>query len=284
MSDEQDPRGAGSPPPGGAHRAAARRAGRWVRPPGRRRRRVRPTRRAAERTPLPRPPSRRRSAPCSAAPRAARSFAPAPGERLGPRPTETSAVPPMFADAFGRPPRNREGFDPAPGTRMPPTGPPPESPWWKPGAARDPWRDPGSPYWLGRGAIFAQGRLAQLDPDQDTESDLSDATAADADEGEDEDLDTPSNVRRVKFGLPTIVAHAGDRAGRRADRRRRRLVADPAHRRCPAPLGRIDREGRDRRCRDHPRSVADIAKRVGPAVVSIAVHRRRTSSGSAPAS
>jgi S1-C subfamily serine protease len=202
-----------------------------------------------------------------ARPAGAGSFAPGPGERIGPRPSENTPVPPMFATTFGRPPRNSDGFDPAPGTRLPPTGPAPESPWWKPGAVRDPWRDPSSTYWLGRGAVFADGSPAQLDPGEDTEA--ADEVAP-VDEGEDEELDAPANVRRVRFGVPTIVATLvialiAGLVGGGVGWWLTRSAGDSLHR-PDASIATVETP-----VSRSPTSVAGIAKRVGPAVVSIAV-------------
>jgi hypothetical protein len=143
-------------------------------------------------------------------PPGAESFAPAPGERILPRPADRAPVPGIFAQAFGPPAEAQDGFAPAPGTRLPPTGPAPESPWWKADAPHDPWRDPRAPFWLGRGAIFTGGRPEQLEPEQD----------ADADElvvglPEVADADEPDNVRRLRFGpsMFAIVAVAALIAG-----------------------------------------------------------------------
>ncbi|MBN9618221.1 MAG: peptidase S1, partial [Actinobacteria bacterium] len=86
-------------------------------------------------------------------PAGADSFAPAPGERIAPRHAAPAPVPPGFAATFGASSDAEDGFAPAPGDRLPPSGPAPQSPWWKPDARRDPWRDPGAPFWLGRGAV-----------------------------------------------------------------------------------------------------------------------------------
>ncbi|HEU5267337.1 MAG TPA: trypsin-like peptidase domain-containing protein [Jatrophihabitans sp.] len=201
-------------------------------------------------------------------PPGAGAFAPAPGERIGPRPSQNTPVPPMFADAFGKSPRAIDGFDPAPGTRLPPTGPAPQSPWWKPGAARDPWRDPSSTYWLGHGAVFANGRPAQLDPAEDAEA--APPEIAEPDDGEDEELDGPAAVRRLKFGVPTIVATLvialiAGLIGGGAGWWLTNHVGDALHR-PDVSIAKVDTP-----VSRSPSSVAGIAKRVGPAVVSIAV-------------
>ncbi len=198
-------------------------------------------------------------------PPGAEAFAPAPGERISPRPAEHAPVPAVFAQAFGPTAEARDGYDPAPGTRLPPTGPAPESPWWKPDAARDPWRDPRAPFWLGRGAIFTGGRPAQVDPDQDADADefaLGDT--------EPDDVAEPANVRRVRFGLSAlaviaVVALGAGVLGGGVGWWLAKHVRDALHRpdvsiaQVETPVTR------------NPGSVAGVAKRVGPAVVSIAV-------------
>ncbi|WP_375491073.1 S1C family serine protease [uncultured Jatrophihabitans sp.] len=197
------------------------------------------------------------------------SFAPAPGERLRPQPHVEAPVPRVFSETFGAPADARDGFAPAPGSRLAPSGRAPQSPWWKPDARRDPWRDPAAPFWLGRGAIFTRGAPAQLDPDEDTlaDDDL-DAGAGDTDDAE--DLEQDRTVRRVRFGVPTIVAtlvialvagvigggvgwfitdHSNDALHR----------PDASIAQVQTPVKRPSG------------SVAGVAKRVGPAVVSIAV-------------
>jgi S1-C subfamily serine protease len=201
-------------------------------------------------------------------PAGAGSYAPPPGERVGPTPTYRPAVPAILADAFGATAGAQDGFAPAPGTRINPHHPQ-ESPWWRPGAHRDPWRDPNSPYWLGRGAIFTRGAPAQLDPDFDSESDLDDAPPP-ADDGAEEVLDEPREKRRARLGLSaltlvllaTLLAGAiGGGVGYWLANRANGLLHrdDITLAKAETPANRP------------PGSVADIAKRVGPAVVSIAV-------------
>lgn len=195
------------------------------------------------------------------------SFAPGPGERLRPQPHVEAPVPRVFSDAFGVPEDAQDGFAPQPGARLDPHGKGPASPWWKPDAVRDPWRDPSAPFWLGRGAIFTRGAPAQVDPDADTlaDDDL-DAGAS----GEAEDLESEDTVRRVKFGLPTIVATlvvalvAGVVGGGVGW-----FIAgntDDALHRPDASIAKVETP-----VTRPAGSVAGVAKRVGPAVVSIAV-------------
>ncbi len=205
-------------------------------------------------------------------PDGAGSFAPAPGERISARASQREVVPRIFADSFGQTPGAKDGFDPAPGTRLAPAGPRRESPWWKPDAARDPWRDPTSGFWLGRGAIFHKGRPAQLAPDDDVET--ADADSVDSvdsvDGGEDEDLEPADNVRRVKFGVPTIIATlvialVAGVIGGGAGWWLAGNVRDALHR-PDVSIAKIDTP-----VSRAPGSVAGVAKRVGPTVVSIAV-------------
>jgi S1-C subfamily serine protease len=197
----------------------------------------------------------------------AEAFAPAPGERLSPRPTANPPVPQLFAEAFGVPADAADGFAPAPGTRMPPSGAGPESPWWNTNAPRDPWRDPTSPYWLGSGAVFAQGRPAQLHPAADTEV-PPDTVAVPADD--DEDLEREDTVRRGRTGrfpflAVLLVALLAGGVGGLVGWLLTANVHSALHRpdvsiaQVQTPTSRP------------PTSVAGVAKRVGPAVVSITV-------------
>jgi S1-C subfamily serine protease len=63
--------------------------------------------------------------------------------RIAPRP----APPPVLAAAFGRPDGQAGAFAPPAGERTE-ARLAPDSPWWKPDAPRDPWRDPASPAYL----------------------------------------------------------------------------------------------------------------------------------------
>jgi S1-C subfamily serine protease len=198
-------------------------------------------------------------------PAGAGEYAPPPGDRLGPRATVAPPVPPQLTAQFGPSRGAVDGFDPAPGTRIAPGPGPAESPWWKPGAARDPWRDPSSPFWLGRAAVFSAGRLEQLDPDHDTEASDEDVASA----AEDEGPAAPASARRLRFGLSTLaicivialVAGAlGGGAGYWLANRANHLL----HR--SVSLSKVGQPANR-----PPGSVADIAKRVGPAVVSIQV-------------
>jgi S1-C subfamily serine protease len=210
-------------------------------------------------------------------PPGAGSFAPAPGERIPPRPAVRPPVPPDQAQAFGAPPFARDGFAPEPGTRIHPTARPAESPWWKPDAWRDPWRDPHSPFWLGRGAIFTGGRPSQLDPAYDTETEdplLSapggGADDADLDGGGTESPERSAVVRRGRFGLPTVlmtllVALVAGAVGGVGGWWLADNVREGLHR-SDVSIAQVETPVKRERG-----SVADVARRVGPAVVSIAV-------------
>ena len=198
-------------------------------------------------------------------PPGAESFAPGAGERIVPQHTEYAPAPHIFAEAFGAAPDARDGFAPAPGTRIAPAGRPPESPWWKANAVRDPWRDPTSPFWLGRGAIFTGGKPEQLDP-------VNDAEAVDEEFAADEELEPAprDNVRRVRFGLPAVmialaIALIAGTIGGGAGW----FLADHIHDALHRPDVKIAQVHTP--VQRKPGSVADIAKRVGPAVVSITI-------------
>ncbi|TAM83046.1 MAG: trypsin-like serine protease [Jatrophihabitans sp.] len=208
-----------------------------------------------------------------ARPPGAGGYPPPPGERVGPAPMYRPPVPAVMRDAFGAPARARDGFDPEPGTRIAPRHPA-ESPWWRAGAHRDPWRDPSSPYWLGRGAVFTRGRPAQLDPDLDTESDAESDTDGPDDparqDAPEEVLDEPRRARVARLGLSrlslvvlvTLLAGVvGGGVGYWLAGRANGLLhrSDVTLATTGTPANRP------------PGSVADIARRVGPAVVSIAV-------------
>ncbi|MGI8677239.1 MAG: trypsin-like peptidase domain-containing protein [Jatrophihabitans sp.] len=197
---------------------------------------------------------------------ASAAFAAPANERLSPRHSLPGPVPRVFADTFGATSDARDGFAPEPGTRLRPTGPLPESPWWKSDAALDPWRDPSAPFWLGRGAVFTSGAPAQLDADQDTEA----GDEPPVDETGDEDLDATGNVGRVRFGLSTlmtvlVVAIVAGAIGGLAGWFLTNSTEDALHR----PNVKIAQA--DTPTKRPAGSAAAIAKKVGPAVVSIAV-------------
>jgi S1-C subfamily serine protease len=172
-----------------------------------------------------------------------------------------------MSQAFAATPDAEDGFAPAPGTRIGPSGPQPESPWWKQDAVRDPWRDPSAPYWLGRGAIFAAGQPAQLDPSLDEEQSADDVPAAT--QVEDEPV-VPMEGGRARFGLRAIglsllIALIAGAIGGFGGYFLGHRTEDALHR-SDVSLTQVD-PSTDR----PPNSVAGIAKRVGPSVVSLAV-------------
>jgi S1-C subfamily serine protease len=197
----------------------------------------------------------------------AEGFAPLPGERIDPRHVDVAhPVHPMLSDAFGRTGREgTDGFEPAPGTRLG-ARVEAESPWWKPDAERDPWRDPGSPFWLGQPAVYSAGQPAQLDPAADHEFDDDEPAPPDDAEVDPE----PSGRRRGRFGLTALLLAlivaivAGGLGGGLGTWLTRR--ADDAVHSSDAKLGKSSNA-----VTRPPGSVADIAGRVLPAVVSIDV-------------
>jgi S1-C subfamily serine protease len=200
-------------------------------------------------------------------PAGAGAYAPPPETRLAPQHVSPLAAPAGSIELFGPTPTAIDGFDPVPGTRLVTTGRPPESPWWKADAHRDPWRDPRSPAWLGRPAIFEAGRPEQVDPDIDIEhNDELPLAPAEPDE-EDKTGRTP----RGRFGwsalvLGLIVAVVAGVIGGGAGY----LLADNIHQSLhdsDVKLATIATAANR-----PPGSVADIAKRVEPAVVAISVH------------
>jgi S1-C subfamily serine protease len=179
-------------------------------------------------------------------------------------------VPRALADAFAPTPSAAAGFDPAPGSRIPPAAAAPQLPWWKADARQDPWRDPRSGFWLGHGAVYQRGQPEQLLPELARAVDDPELPPAPGGEDE-EELDTGrAGPRRTRFGLQALLSalavalvaggigggvgywltHSADNALHRADVHLAE-TGTPANR--------------------PPGSVAAIAARVGPAVVSIAV-------------
>jgi S1-C subfamily serine protease len=200
-------------------------------------------------------------------PTGAGAFAPLPGERINPE--RHPPGPPIslaVEQAFGRSPEGTAGFDPAPGSRLWPTLHKSEYPWWKPDAVRDPWRDPRSPFWLGRAAVFARGQLEQVDPDLDVEREPEDLDVGLAElDGAEEP--TPKRDRR-RFGmsallLTVLVAIVAGAVGGGAGYWLSERAHNTLHRN-NATLGETGTPANR-----PPGTVADIAKRVLPSVVSI---------------
>ena len=164
-------------------------------------------------------------------------------------------MPRQLADAYG-PDRAGEPFEPAPGTRLT-ANHPASSPWWKAGASQDPWRDPMAPFWIAGPPVFDDGDVVGL------------AEPAEPDDKAAEVADEPGGRRR--FGLSAlalvivvgvIAGAVGGGVGWWASERAHQVLTDPNVR-----LAQVDKPA------NRPAgSVADIAKRVSPAVVSIDVH------------
>ncbi len=183
------------------------------------------------------------------------SFAP-----VRPHPTRPSppvAPPsPTQREAYGRPDGVQQPFDPPPGA-LSDRRPAPESPWWKPDAPTDPWRDAGSTAYLGGPPDFGDG--------------------GDGEGGQ--PVAEPAGPRRWRLRqisrmaalvllLGALLAGtAGGVVGYYAATRITPALLDPGA--TLTTVGpSVDRP---------PGSVADIAKRVLPAVVSVEV---RSSAGS----
>ncbi|MHA3701648.1 S1C family serine protease [Jatrophihabitans sp. YIM 134969] len=193
-----------------------------------------------------------------------RAFDPPPNHRVAPRAgVITPPVRPGEPETFGAP-EGVESFAPAPGDRISPSGPTPESPWWVEGAERDPWRDPGSAYGLGRPAVFVDGRPAPDLTDLDLTDD-DDLPAEETDDGEDD-----RKVVRGRFGwsalalalvIGVVAAVGGGAVGYFLTDRAVGVVTDGG-----VTLGTAGTPANR-----PPGSIADLAQRVTPAVVSIEV-------------
>ena len=192
------------------------------------------------------------------APHGDAAFDPPPGDRLPPRHGVLGhPVPPHVAESFGSTGSGRP-FEPAPGDRLLPEPPGPGSPWWKENAEKDPWRDALSPYWIAGPPIFADDEVVGI-----------------GEPAEEPAADEPATgrrrrLRRARFGLSTLalvlvaalVAGAvGGGVGY--------FLSERAHRVLTNPNVKLAETGTP--ANRPPGSVADIARRVSPAVVSIDV-------------
>ena len=188
-------------------------------------------------------------------------FAALPGERIvATHGVRRAPVDAALQAAFRRSGSGDDPFEPAPGTRIGPSGPPIASPWWKEDAATDPWRDPSSPFWLGAPARFIDDRpVAPLDGEP----------APEAEPAEERSEET-GKVVRGRFGLSALLlalviallaGFIGGGVGFWVSKHVTASLHDP-----DVTLAKTG--GAANR---PPGSVADIAKRIGPAVVQINV-------------
>jgi S1-C subfamily serine protease len=196
------------------------------------------------------------------------SFAPLPGERINPRRTPPPPVPLILSDAFGPTAGASGGFDPAPGSRIVPGNGAGQLPWWKHDAPFDPWRDPRSQYWLGSGAIFTRGAPEQLAPELDTEVDDGELPPAPTDAEDESDARVVRaggrfGLRALMLGIviALVAGGIGGGVGYWVTHKTDGLVHH----------GNVSLAKTGKPANRPPGSVADIAARVGPAVVSIAV-------------
>ncbi|SDJ34806.1 serine protease, S1-C subfamily, contains C-terminal PDZ domain [Frankineae bacterium MT45] len=196
------------------------------------------------------------------------------GERLDPRHTPIAApVHPALSSAFGRSAdADERGFAAPAGSRLLARNEP-GSPWWRANAAADPWRDPNSVAWLGRPAVFTAGSLTQVEPEEDVETDP-DAIVEPVEEASSE---KSTGGRHARFGLRAltlsiVVALLAGVLGGGVGFWLAHRAADAVHD-SHVKLA----EGSNAIVRA-PGSVADIAKRVSPAVVSIDI-RTSTEAG-----
>ncbi|SOD73027.1 S1-C subfamily serine protease [Jatrophihabitans sp. GAS493] len=219
------------------------------------------------------PPSPAERAAFGPPPGAIREFDAPLGARLDPRHAPISPpVHPALSSAFGRSvDADERGFAAPSGSRLV-AGNEPGSPWWKANAASDPWRDPNSVAWLGRPAVFTAGTLTQVEPEEDVETDPDAAVESTA------DAEPPAPTGRyARFGfraltLSIVVALLAGVLGGGVGFWLAHRAADAVHD-SHVKLA----EGSNAIVRA-PGSVADIAKRVSPAVVSIDI-RTSTEAG-----
>jgi S1-C subfamily serine protease len=184
-------------------------------------------------------------------------FSPPAGDRLPPRHrSPRQAVPSQLVEVYGSDGSGRP-FDPVPGTRLTATKPGPGSPWWKEGAGTDPWRDPLSPYWIAGPPVFADDEVIGM-----------------AEPVEDDDQAPPKEPKgkagRRRFGLSSlaivlvaglVAGIVGGGVGWWISERAHRILTDSN-----VKIAQLDKPANR-----PPGSVAEIAQRVSPAVVSIDV-------------
>ncbi len=176
---------------------------------------------------------------------------------------QPAPIPPDVAATFAPTTGGTAGFEPAPGTRLS-SAPEAQSPWWKPDAAVDPWRNADSAYFLGRPAQFVDndplavedGEELVPDPPESADDTTKDAPAA--------------TLTHGRFGLRALLAMLvvallaggiGGGAGYLLTRFGDDRLHDPDVKlaQVATPVARA------------PGSVADVARKVSPAVVQIVV-------------
>ena len=224
--------------------------------------------------PLPPAPGPRREVPAGAEVFAApsgphMSFDPQ-APRLEPSArVSMAATSPALAGAYGRPPAAGGGFDPPAGERIDPGARPPESPWWKADAAADPWRDDQTAAWLGRPAVYVDREPIAFAEDGPPDDEPDDPPA--------QEEPAPATGVTARLGPKLLVlallaallaGGVGGGTGYWLTRATNDRLHDPDIKLATTttPLTRP------------PGSVADIAKRVSPAVVQINV-RGTTAAG-----
>jgi S1-C subfamily serine protease len=192
------------------------------------------------------------------APHDGAAFDPPPGGRMPPRHGVLAPpVPPHIAESFGGDGSGKP-FEPAPGERLLPQPPGPGSPWWKENAEKDPWRDAQSPYWIAGPPVYADDEVVGIGEPVEDEPEEKPA------------IGKRERGRRARFGLSTLalVLVAGLVAGAIGGGVGY-FLSERAHRVLTNPNVKLAETGTP--ANRPPGSVADIAKRVSPAVVSIDV-------------
>jgi S1-C subfamily serine protease len=179
-----------------------------------------------------------------------------------PHPAARPAPPPVLAAAFGRPDGSGEAFAPPPGARVA-AHPTPDPPWWKPDAPRDPWRDPASPAYLA-GPPDLNGHRAPAPAEAD---------GADAEEGG--RSRRRLGLGRLSLGASLVLLLAALLIGVGGGATGYLLAKRFGLQNLLSPGATLSQVSPN--VQRPPGSVADIAGRVLPAVVSIEV---RSSQGS----
>ncbi|HEX5497303.1 MAG TPA: trypsin-like peptidase domain-containing protein [Mycobacteriales bacterium] len=191
-----------------------------------------------------------------------------PRPALPPRRDEHARPPsPVLTQAFGPPDGSGDAFAPPPGTRIEPRHED-DSPWWKPDAARDPWRDPGSSAHLGAPPDL-DGPPPPAPPPEEDEAGEGTAAARARRRWRLRELSVGSAVVILLAAL--FVGTAGGVTGYTLARKfgiAGLFEPDAKLTKATRPVSRP------------PGSVAGVASRVRPAVVSIDVHGDEDGTGS----